>query len=157
MLWRIIDFLSRCFTLKSEGAGIIQSNSQHTPNYAMSHCRRLKSQLYRTWHLAVCCLSCCLLCTARSVAVPILLKYSQCPTAFYLFTFTLCLKIVWKSLELHLQLHVRGFSLTCGFFVSALFNSLNAELNPICHLLTLLGAHHILHISRIRVNIVDNS
>ena len=28
---------------------------------------------------------------------------------------------------------------------------LNAELNPICHLLALLGAHHILHISRIRV------
>ena len=33
-----------------------------------------------------------------------------------------------------------------------LFNPLNAELNPICHLLALLGAHHILHISRIRVN-----
>ena len=28
-----------------------------------------------------------------------------------------------------------------------------AELNPICHLLALLGAHHILHVSRIRVNI----
>jgi len=28
---------------------------------------------------------------------------------------------------------------------------LRAELNPICHLLTLLGAHHILHVSRIRV------
>jgi hypothetical protein len=31
-------------------------------------------------------------------------------------------------------------------------NPLNAELNSICHLLALLGAHHILHISRIRVN-----
>jgi hypothetical protein len=30
-------------------------------------------------------------------------------------------------------------------------NPLNAELNPICHLLALLGAHHILHFSRIRV------
>jgi hypothetical protein len=30
-------------------------------------------------------------------------------------------------------------------------NPLNAELNPICHLLALLGAHHILHVSRIRV------
>ena len=28
---------------------------------------------------------------------------------------------------------------------------LNAELNPICHLLALLEAHHILHVSRIRV------
>jgi hypothetical protein len=32
-------------------------------------------------------------------------------------------------------------------------NSLKAELNPICHLLALLGAHHILHISRIRVKV----
>ena len=30
-------------------------------------------------------------------------------------------------------------------------NPLNAKLNPICHLLALLGAHHILHVSRIRV------
>jgi len=31
---------------------------------------------------------------------------------------------------------------------------LNAELNPTCHLLALLGAHHILHVSRIRVKMV---
>jgi hypothetical protein len=31
-------------------------------------------------------------------------------------------------------------------------NPLNTELNPICHLLALLGAHHILHVSRVRVN-----
>ena len=30
-------------------------------------------------------------------------------------------------------------------------NPLNAELHPIWHLLALLGAHHILHVSRIRV------
>ena len=30
-------------------------------------------------------------------------------------------------------------------------NPLNAELNLICHLLALLGAHHILHVSKIRV------
>jgi hypothetical protein len=29
--------------------------------------------------------------------------------------------------------------------------SSNAELNPICHLLALLGAHHILHVSGLRV------
>jgi len=38
----------------------------------------------------------------------------------------------------------------------ALVNPLNAKLNPICHLLALLGAHHILNISRIRVNAVMN-
>jgi len=31
------------------------------------------------------------------------------------------------------------------------FNPLNAEWNPICWLLALLGAHHFLHVSRIRV------
>ena len=31
------------------------------------------------------------------------------------------------------------------------FNPLNSELNPICYLLALLGAHHFLHVSRIRV------
>ena len=30
-------------------------------------------------------------------------------------------------------------------------NPLNAELNPICCLLALLGAHHFLHVSRMRV------
>ena len=31
-------------------------------------------------------------------------------------------------------------------------NPLNPELNPICYLLALLGAQHILHVSGIRVN-----
>jgi hypothetical protein len=35
------------------------------------------------------------------------------------------------------------------------FNPLNTELNPICHFLALLGAHHILHVSRIRVKITE--
>jgi len=34
-----------------------------------------------------------------------------------------------------------------------LVNALKTELNPICYLLALLGAHHILHVSRIRVNL----
>jgi hypothetical protein len=32
------------------------------------------------------------------------------------------------------------------------FKTLNTELNPICHLLALLGARHILHLSKIRFN-----
>jgi len=42
------------------------------------------------------------------------------------------------------SLGVKGLRKKC-------INPLNAELNPICHRLALLGAHHILHISRIRV------
>jgi len=33
-----------------------------------------------------------------------------------------------------------------------IFRTLNVELNPICHLLARVEAHHILHVSRIRVN-----
>jgi hypothetical protein len=42
------------------------------------------------------------------------------------------------------------------FFLSHAFNPLNADLNPICHLLALLGAHHILHISRIMVKAIPS-
>ena len=33
-------------------------------------------------------------------------------------------------------------------------NPLNPELNPICYLLALVGAHHFLHVSRIRVKLL---
>jgi len=34
------------------------------------------------------------------------------------------------------------------------FNPLKPELNPICYLLALLGAHHFLYVSRIRVKLL---
>jgi len=36
-------------------------------------------------------------------------------------------------------------------YLEDVINPLNAELNPICHLLALL-AHHIFHVSRLSVN-----
>ena len=33
-------------------------------------------------------------------------------------------------------------------------NPLKPELNPICYLLALLGAHHFLHVSRVRVKLL---
>ena len=36
-------------------------------------------------------------------------------------------------------------------------NPLNAELNPNRHLLALAGAHHFVHVSRLRVNRVTSS
>ena len=47
--------------------------------------------------------------------------------------------------------HINRFNRT-GYVIHS-FNHLNTELNPICHLLGLLGDRHILHVSRIRVNI----
>jgi len=50
---------------------------------------------------------------------------------------------------------------TCSAILSAytlwsfLFNPLNAELNPICHLLALVGAHHIFHVSGLRVKFLN--
>ena len=42
----------------------------------------------------------------------------------------------------------------CSLMYGNIFNSLNAQLNSICHSLALLGAHPTLHISRIRFNIL---
>ena len=42
-------------------------------------------------------------------------------------------------------------SLYFDIFHLQCINPLNPELNPICYLLALLGAHHFLHVSRIRV------
>ena len=38
--------------------------------------------------------------------------------------------------------------------ISYSFNPLKPQLNPICYLLALLGAHHFLHVSRIRVKLL---
>jgi len=51
-------------------------------------------------------------------------------------------KVSTKFLGLQTDNHIKGKNH---------INPLNAELNPICHLLALLEAHHILHVSRIRV------
>jgi len=39
----------------------------------------------------------------------------------------------------------------------AMFNPLNTKFYSICHLLALLGAHHILHVSRIMVKKMGTS
>ena len=38
--------------------------------------------------------------------------------------------------------------------IRSTFKPLKPELNPICYLLALLGAHHFLHVSRIRVKLL---
>ena len=39
-------------------------------------------------------------------------------------------------------------------FIRRLVNPLKPELNPFCYLLALLGAHHFLHVSRLRVKLL---
>jgi len=50
--------------------------------------------------------------------------------------------------NIKIPVHLKSYTV----FFGVLFNPLSAELNPICHLLALLGAHLIFHVSRIRVN-----
>ena len=57
--------------------------------------------------------------------------------------------VYWSSCKVPLSLLSDFNTLRTGSF--KLFNPLNAELNPIRHLLALLGAHHILEVGRIRV------
>jgi hypothetical protein len=49
--------------------------------------------------------------------------------------------------------HLAGCRTPVLYIRRTVLNPLNAELNAICHPLALLGAHHILHISRIRVKV----
>jgi len=57
-------------------------------------------------------------------------------------TLTLLMWRIWRAPNIASKWRM-GFSLA--------FKGLNAELSPTCHLLAILGAHHILHVSRIRV------
>ena len=51
------------------------------------------------------------------------------------------------------QLRSRVTALSLTSAIDGL-NPLNPELNPICYLLALLGAHHFLHLSRTRVKLL---
>jgi len=48
----------------------------------------------------------------------------------------------------------RNFGVGNMVLINMWFNPLNPELNPICYLLALLGVHHFLHVSRIRVKLL---
>jgi len=55
--------------------------------------------------------------------------------------------VVWVEKVLDQQQTALGVFLD----IEGVFNPLNPKLNPICYLLALLGAHHFLHVSRIRL------
>jgi hypothetical protein len=46
------------------------------------------------------------------------------------------------------------FKIVMNYILLYFINALNAELNPICHFLALLGDHHTLHVSRIRIKCI---
>ena len=66
------------------------------------------------------------------------------------------------NFEIAIPIHITGtfvfadyaFLLERANPCHVLINPLNPELNPICYLLALLGAHHFVHVSRIRVKLL---
>jgi len=53
--------------------------------------------------------------------------------------------------------HLEGSGARILYIERTVLNPLNPELDPICYLLALLGAHHFLHVSRIRVKLLTLS
>ena len=68
-------------------------------------------------------------------------------TAFLLLAVNLDSKTKFDPYAIELR-----YELICGNNLP--INPLHPELNPICFLLALLGAHHFLHVSRIRVKLL---
>ena len=50
--------------------------------------------------------------------------------------------------------HLEGSGTPVIYVGRTVLNPLKPELNPICYLLALLGAHHFFHVSRIRVKLL---
>ena len=71
------------------------------------------------------------------------LYLNLCYNPLALFFLQLCSRFLWIFSLMFLGLK--------WFTPPLRINPLNTELNPICHLLALLGVHHFLHVSRIRV------
>jgi len=61
-----------------------------------------------------------------------------------------CIVLSWANFFPVIYLSSDICNLNCFFGI----NPLNPELIPICYLLALLGAHHFLHVSRIRVKLL---
>jgi len=60
-----------------------------------------------------------------------------------------CLSVYVRNVSLKVESPMVTMETTC-FKI----NPLNPELNPICYLLALLGAHHFLHVSRIKIKLL---
>ena len=63
-------------------------------------------------------------------------------------------KTITGHFELHYPMKKAHCFITWNHFAHLVVNPLKPELNPICYLLALLGAHHFLHVSRIRVKLL---
>jgi len=59
----------------------------------------------------------------------------------------------WRIIRSKQCAPLNTYTRSCVDCYYEIINPLYAELNPNCHFLALLGAHHILHVSGVRVNL----
>jgi tellurite resistance protein TehA-like permease len=86
---------------------------------------------------------------ARFLKVKHKICLTCCPYYKHLKLITLCSIL---STMFHSEYHVFQTMVQKTWYVYLLPNPLNAKLNPICHLLALLGGATIVDVSRLRVN-----
>ena len=79
-----------------------------------------------------------------------LVDHASFSNSFYFFTNLI--HLVFFTILAYLSLHFSDQSV--HHQEDQMLNPLKPELNPICYLLALLGAHHFLHVSRIRVKLL---
>jgi len=82
------------------------------------------------------------------------MAYDSNKCEFFFFFFFFCCKYTLCEGSLHVACSVQNGKMGWAALVCCDVNPLNPELNPICYLLALLGAHHFLHVSRIRVKLL---
>ena len=80
-------------------------------------------------------------------------KVKSKDSRFFLIDFVPVLHHVTRVPSLSCTRNINLKNPTC-YVMHHQFNPLNPELNSICYLLALLGAHHFLHVSRIRVKLL---
>ena len=90
-------------------------------------------------------------CLYVKLISPTIMNRAFCPvlhrnTIMFVCSFSFCRRARGTVDQLCLSAAVKLCTRTEGI------NPLNAELNPIRHLLALVGARHIVHVSRVRVN-----
>ena len=82
--------------------------------------------------------------------------HSRCSflwSSFSLIAIHFCCGIPRRNATQHECYKYSAFTCT-SLFEKNMLNPLKPELNPICYLLALLGTHHFLHVSRIRVKLL---
>jgi len=102
------------------------------------------------------------ICTSKKIHVPTaisILMYFILRIFWPLYTLhicnshciiSVCITTYFTQETKHTKIHFAKYKKMLYVFI----NPLNPELNPICYLLALLGAHHFLQVSRIRVKLV---